>query len=1803
MNKLDLIDNSNTEEINGSSIAIIGMSCSFPGAKNPDAFWQNLQNGIESISHFSEPELAASVEPSLLNHPNYVKANAMLSDIDLFDAEFFGFSPREAEIIDPQHRLFLEKSWETLENSGYNPETYQGSIGVYAGVSISTYLIKNLYGNQNLSESVTPYQLVLQNDKDFLSTRISYKLNLKGPSVNIQTACSTSLVAVHLACQSLLSGECDMSLAGGVAIRVPEKTGYLYQEGMILSPDGHCRAFDAQAQGTVSGNGVGVVLLKRLADAIADRDCIHAIIKGSAINNDGALKIGYTAPSFDGQVSVITEAQAISAVEAETISYIEAHGTGTPLGDPIEIAALTEAFHATTQKNHYCAIGSVKTNIGHLDAAAGVAGLIKTVLALKHKLIPPSLHFQQPNPKIDFANSPFYVNTKLTEWKTNGVPRRAGVSSFGIGGTNAHVILEEAPIQKSAEKFRPSQLLLLSAKTKSALETLTANLAKYLEQHPETNLADIAYTLQVGRKAFSHRRTLVASNVADAKIALSTLDPKRVLDASQDSLEPAVVFMFPGQGAQYVNMGWELYQEEPTFREQVDLCAEILKPLLGLDLRHVIYPVEPQAATQQLQQTAITQPALFVIEYSLAKLWMEWGVQPEAMIGHSIGEYVAACLAGVFSLEDALFLVAKRGELMQKMASGSMLAVPLSEKDIQPFLSENISLAAINGELNCVVAGTTEAVDVLQIHLLEKGVECRHLHTSHAFHSPMMNAILEPFTVVVKSINLQPPQIPYISNVTGDWITAAQATNPSYWAKHLRETIRFADGLQQLFKQSNRIFLEVGSGRTLSTLTVRHPDKPSNQIVLSSLRHPQDQQSDVAFLLSSLGKLWLAGVQVDWSGFYTHEQCSRLPLPTYPFERQRYWIDPPNPVEAVSPRPSMLEKKPDIADWFYVPSWKRSVIPARNTHVSLTQSCWLVFVDECGLGSQIVQQLEKDGQDVIRVFAGEEFSQQSDRSYTLNPQQRDHYDALIQQLLAQKKTPQHIVHLWSVTSNSYIGGITSLEESQYLGFYSLLFLTQAFGAQNFTDELQFNIVSNNIQEVTGVELLHPEKSTLLGLCKVIRQEYVNITCRSIDVVVPELGTWEYETLIDSLITEFTDNISETTIAYRGHHRWIQTFESVQLDKTANGKTRLREEGVYLITGGLGGIGLAIAEYLAKTVQAKLVLLGRSPLPEKANWEKWLATHDEQEQISRKIQKLQNIEALGGEILLISADVTNLQQMQQAIAQARKQFGQINGVIHAAGVPGGSIIQLKTPEMIASVMEPKVKGTLILETLFKDTKLDFLVLFSSLASIVGGLTQADYCAANAFLDTFALSRSSQQCTFTLSINWDGWQEVGMGVNTQLLIEKQTTSPEILKKGILPQEGINVFSSLLENRLHQVLISTSDFQLRLQESNKFKASLSSQFLQYANKLHPRPTLSNAYVAPRNELEQSIANIWQMFIGIEQIGIYDNFFDIGGDSLIAVQFISKLSSTLKIAISSHSLLNAPTIAELALLVEQTSLPMVDTSKFQTKSLSNLLVELKSGSFKQPFFLIHPVGGQVYFYRDLANCLDPRQAVYGLQAQGFDGKQQPLMRVEEMASQYIEALRVVQPEGPYFLGGSSFGGTVAFEMAHQLQALGQKVALLTLIDTPGQGQMPTKVEDSDIKILAYLLGVGANVSVSLDHLEQLTPSEQLSYLLAHEEIANKIPPDFTIDQLRPFLNLFRANAWAMQSYIPRIYPGKIVFFRALERDAFNPQNPELGWLDLATEGIEIVEVPGNHMTMHSLPHVQVLAQKLNIYLERARA
>jgi acyl transferase domain-containing protein len=870
------------------------MAGRFPDAPNIEQFGKNLCAGVESVTTFTDEQLlSAGVEPSLIQAPNYVKAGILLDGVELFDAGFFGYTPREAELTDPQHRVFLECAWEALEDAGYDPDRTRLRIGVFAGTGTNSYFQNNLVSNPHLTTSLNYLQRSMATDNDYLSTRVSYKLNLKGPSLTIQTACSTSLVATHLACQSLLNGECDMALAGGVSIRIPQIAGYLYQEGSTLSSDGRCRAFDASAQGMMAGSGAGIVVLKRLADALEDGDCVRAVIRGSAINNDGAGKIGYTAPSIEGQASVIAHAQTLAGVSADEITYVEAHGTGTSLGDPIEAAALTKAFRRTSQRKGFCAIGSVKTNIGHLGAAAGIAGLIKVVLALQNRMLPPSLNFHRANPAIDFANSPFYVQQTLGGWQPTNGQRVAGVSSFGIGGTNAHMIIEEAPPPTPADKSRSWQLLPVSAKTPTALERATDRLAEFLAGHREYNLADVAFTLQEGRKAFAYRRVVVTDRVEDAIKLLQARDSKRVHTGTAFEGDATVAFMFPAQGAQYVNMGRDLYEAEPVFREHVDRCVGYLRPRLGLDLRKILYPEDKdaEAASEQLRQTRITQPAMFTVDYALAQLWMSWGVMPTAMVGHSLGEYVAATLSGVFQLEDALTLVAERARLMQELPPGTMLTVQLSETELRPWLREDVSLAAVNAPGLSVVSGSVEAMARMADAFRAAHIHIQPLRTSHAFHSAMIASMVPPFVETVARVPRRPPGIPFISSLTGTWITADEAADPGYWGHQTRYAVRFGPGVAELLKTPGRVLLEVGPGTTLSTLAKLQSKDEAPCTVVNSLRHAQASRPDQDCMLSALGNLWMAGIAVDWKQLYTHERHRRVPLPTYPFERNRFWID------------------------------------------------------------------------------------------------------------------------------------------------------------------------------------------------------------------------------------------------------------------------------------------------------------------------------------------------------------------------------------------------------------------------------------------------------------------------------------------------------------------------------------------------------------------------------------------------------------------------------------------------------------------------------------------------------------------------------------------------------------------------------------------------------------------------------------------------------------------------------------------------------------------------------------------------
>ncbi len=1348
------------QELTGLEIAVIGMACKLPGANDIDQFWKNLCEGVESIATLSYEDLEKhGDDPEFIRQPDYVRAVRMIDDPMEFDAAFFGSSPREAEILDPQKRHFLECSWQALENAGYDPETYDGLIGVYAGEKLSAYLI-NLYSHPEVVGRMGEFQIQIANDKDYLATRIAYKLSLGGPAVTVQSACSTSLVAAHLGCQTLLSGECDMVLAGGVSVKA-DPVGYMFREGEIYSRDGHIRAFDANATGTIFGNGLGVVVLKRLEDALADGDNIRAVIKGSAVNNDSNVKVGYAAPGADGQVRVIRAAQTVSEVDPSTISYIETHGTGTSTGDPIEISALTRAFRESTEENQFCAIASLKSNIGHLGAAAGVAGLIKTTLCLENKMLPPSINFDEPNPQIDFESSPFFVNTELRPWETNGAPRRAGLSAFGIGGTNAHAVLEEAPAPAPTSGSRSRQLLLISARTDTALAQATENLANHLEAHPELDLADVAFTLMVGRKAFEHRRLLVAESREDAIEALRN-DPKRLLTMLTDGRKRPVAFMFSGQGAQYAGMGRGLYEAEEVFRQAVDHCCDILEPHLGLDLRTLMYPAEQdmESASEVLSETKNTQPALFVIEYATAKLWMSWGITPDAMLGHSVGEYVAACLAGVFTVEEGLALVAARGRMMQSLPAGDMLSVPMSEEDLKPRLGPQVSIAAINAPGRSVVSGPKEAIEALSQELKAEKVRCVPLHTSHAFHSGMMEPILQPFIEEVRKVDLKAPQIPYVSNVTGTWITEDQALDPNYYAMHLRGAVRFLDGVGELLVEPDRVLLEVGPGNSLSTLSSRHPAKQADHRVLSSIRHPKAKEADdLAFLLESMGTLWLSGVRFDWQAFYGEETRRRVPLPTYPFERRRFFIMRDN-LGGFAPSPGARTRK-ELADWFELPSWKPSVAPRFLEPVADGEEAerWLLFLDDEGVGQRMAERLEALGHQVMTVSRGDAFADLGSGAFELPVAERESYGKLVAALSEAETMPHRVVHLWNLQ-----GQPPEVAAAQDNGFFSLLYLAQSLGKKPTGQRMPLLVVSNDMQRLgfDTAESRQPQKAALLGPVQVTNQEMPFIASSSVDISLSS-GQVGDET-IELLLAETAAGHRGDIVAYRQGERWQRAYEPVSLDGVAEERLRLKPKGVYLITGGLGGFGLTFSEFLARDHQARLVLVGRRGLPPREEWDGYLSEHDEGDRTARQIRQVRELEALGGEVLVLSADITDADSVRSMLEQARQHFGDLDGVIHAAGIAGGGLMQLKTAEAAAGVLAPKMQGTLALAEGLGDAPLDFFVLCSSTIAVLGTFGQVDYCAANSFMDSFAEARAGHASN-TLSINWGAWQDVGMAVETQ------------------------------------------------------------------------------------------------------------------------------------------------------------------------------------------------------------------------------------------------------------------------------------------------------------------------------------------------------------------------------------------------------------------------------------------------------
>jgi len=1407
-----------TEALRG--VAIVGASTRVPGAATVAALWANLTGGVESVSFFTRDELAAAGVPArMLDHPAFVPAASVLAHVDRFDAAFFGLTPREAALLDPQARLFMECAWEAIEHAGYAPASFEGPIGVFGGVGATRYFIRHVLPSADALEHAGAYQAMIANDKDFVPTWVSYKLNLRGPSVAVQTACSTSLVAVHLACQSLLTFECDMAIAGGVSLSLDAASGYLYQDGGILSPDGHCRPFDARAKGTVHGSGAGMVALRRIEDAIAAGDTIIAVIRGSAVNNDGAVRVGFTAPGIDGQTNVIGLAHAVADVPADSIGFVEAHGTGTPLGDPVEVAALTRVFRRQTTGRQFCALGSVKSNLGHLDAAAGVTGLIKAALAVHHGQVPPTVHFVEPNPQLDLTNSPFFVNNTTQPWPIDAQPRRAAVSSFGIGGTNAHAILEAAPAMRASGPSRRAQIIALSAKSTSALDAMTDRLADALDVTTPPAVADAAFTLAVGRTSFAHRRVIVAtglygeaSTVDDVLDAIDARNPAAVFTGVAPETTRPVTFMFPGQGSQHVEMARALYEREPVFREALTHAVDVVRSLQGPDLLPLLYPTsqERERAAARLAETDTCQIALFVVEHALAQLWLASGVTPQSAIGHSVGEYVAACLSGVFSLPEAIRAVLARGRLMAAMPRGEMLAVSAAEADVKRWIDvTRVSIAVVNHAAACVVAGPTDEIVALAAALDERGVLHRRLEVSHAFHSHMMDAALPPFRDVMRTITLRAPTLPFISNVTGTWIRAEEATDPEYWVRQMRRTVYFADGLREVLRDPQRIVLEVGPGRTLQALALQQRGPGASQEALATLPDARDTRPADESFVGTVARLWLAGGTVTWPKYYSGEIRNRVPLPTYPFERERHWIE-----KTTTATTSNDDDPQPFEAWFSSPVWTQ----APRAHTETPRGPWAIVTgpgrqdDEIADG--VVAALHARGVAASRISAAE-------------------VDASVEHVMLCATT-----------------------------FAEALPVVQAMSRA--TEPRSLVVVQRGVQQVTGEDPIIPERAAVLGLWRVAPQEAPHLQCAHIDLplaITHDHTLW----LAEALAEDLCGVPMAVPIAYRGRMRWAERYEPVAI---TGEPSRFVAGGVYWITGGTGGIGLALAEHLARTVRARLILTSRTGrIGERAR----LA-----------------LEAAGAEVLVMAADVTDSTAMTRVADAIAQRFGRLDGVVHAAGIAGGRVAALETTDGAARVMAPKVTGAAVLEQVVARFAPALVVYCSSLSVELGGVGQAAYAGGNAVLNAWARQPASGS-RHTVAINWDQWRDIGMAA--------AVADPEAIGSS----DGTRAFTILSGLGRTHVAVSTRPLAGR----QRVRASVVSTGVRSA-----RPALATDYVRPDTAAEAALADLWQELLGLEAVGVNDNLFELGGDSLTALRMLALYRERTGISVPVTTVYGAPTI-----------------------------------------------------------------------------------------------------------------------------------------------------------------------------------------------------------------------------------------------------------------------------------------------------
>jgi len=1333
-----------------TDIAVVGMACRMPGARNLEEFWELLRDGRDARVELTDEHLSsAGVPHELLADPDYVKAAMVLDDIDKFDAGFFGFSPRDAEVFDPQHRVWLEVCWEAFEHAGHDPSKFDGQIGVFAGCGMDTYLLHNILTNPDLVRRIGMFLIRhTGNDKDFLATRTSYQFDLRGPSVNVLTACSTSLVAIHQAAQSLLAGECEMALAGGVTILVPQDTGYQWKEGEVLSPDGHCRTFDADSKGTIFGSGAGVVVLRRLEDALADGDCIHAVVAGSAVNNDGARKVSYLAPSVDGYAEVVAEALALADVPAEHVQYVEAHGTGTSVGDPIEIEALTQAFRVTTGKTGFCGIGSVKTNIGHLDTAAGVAGFCKAVLAMQHGEIPPSLNYRRPNPLIDFDKSPFFVVGEKREWpRLPHVERIAGVSSLGVGGTNAHVLVKEAVEKAPAPGVdypRRCHLLPISAKVDEAVSDNARQMAAHLRSVPAADLADVAWTAQHGRRAFPKRAFAVGASADELAAHLEAADLAARIKPAADRA-PSVVFLFSGGGAQYPGMARELYENEPTFRQHADECLAAMSNALAEEVRGLLFGEQATPAHSELmERPSMILPTLFLVEYALARTLMSFGVEPDAMLGHSLGEYVAATIGGTFTLDQVLKALALRGELLEEATGGAVLTVSMPPEEVHTLMDDDLSLAAANAPELSAVAGSVAAIERVEIELKQRGIEYQRLRIGVAAHSHMLDPLLDRYRDGLRDMQLAPPQKLWISNVTGDWADPERVVDPEYWVEHLRRTVRFHDGVATLLAGGDRVFVEIGPGKALTTL-VRMHERARQSVCLVTVPHAKDARPADEFALEAVGGLWQAGVEIDWQAFHGGTARRRVPLPTYAFQRQRHWIEPGAFVSHEGVRHGEGEATPPMrlpeSDWVRQLVFRRKELP--DAVRADAEARWLC-IGGGALVDAFARRVEAAGGSAVVVEDAEVESADRTR-WRLPFADSEAWGRALEAIAEAHGDRRHVLFGWPLEQGDGVALTTAL-----------VALWQALGRAGYVDGLRFLGVTRGAVRVSAEAVGDPGQGVVAGFLRVAAREYDGARACSIDL--DAVADDDAET-VDALRREIESDDEALLVAMRGGIRHVQELVAVEDDEADAVPSPWRERGVYLVSGGLGGIGLVLAEHLAMKVKARLVLVSRRGLPPRESWNTWLELR-RGDRVSRLIRRVLAIEENGGEVEIFAGDVGDPEAVRRAVRVAEARFGALHGVVHAAGILDDGLIQMRERAQIEGMLAPKLGGALALDEATADRQLDLFLVFGSTSGLAAIPGQCDYAAANAALDAFANWRSTARGGRTLSVDWGIWQDAGM-----------------------------------------------------------------------------------------------------------------------------------------------------------------------------------------------------------------------------------------------------------------------------------------------------------------------------------------------------------------------------------------------------------------------------------------------------------